>query len=115
MNQNNNNFVVALTMLDGLIAGIEMGSSIPVQLSELKALHTLLTSKQVEVASFPDVSDDQVIQPKPMPLYPTMASLQSVVDLAESQLPIQSKNAITGLLMTYHNTLLQQVKNVKAV
>lgn len=101
-------------MLDGLIAGLEMSSSIPVQLSELKGLRVLLTNKQVEVLSFPDVPENQVLQPKPMPLYPTMASLQSVVDMAESQLPIQSKNTITGLLMTYHNTLLQQVKNAKA-
>lgn len=38
------NFDVAIIMLDGLIAGIESGSEIPVQLSELKTLKILLLS-----------------------------------------------------------------------
>lgn len=47
--------------------------------------------------------------PTPKPLFPTMGSLQDVHDLAKSQLPITNENAITALLMTYHNTLLNQI------
>ena len=39
-------------------------------------------------------------------LFPTMGSLQDVVDLADSKLPITSRNEVISLLMTYHNTLL---------
>ena len=41
-----------------------------------------------------------------MGLFPTMGSLQGVVDLADSKLPITSRNEVISLLMTYHNTLL---------
>jgi hypothetical protein len=44
-----------------------------------------------------------------MSLFPTLGSLGEVHDLAESRLPIISKNDITVLLMTYHNTLLAQI------
>lgn len=43
---------------------------------------------------------------KAMPLFPTMGSLQEVIDMADSQLPITNKNDISALLFTYHNTLL---------
>jgi hypothetical protein len=42
-----------------------------------------------------------------MGLFPTLGSLQEVVDLANSMLPITSKNDMFSLLMTYHNTLLK--------
>lgn len=45
-----------------------------------------------------------------MPLFPTLGSLQSVVDLGESLVPINDKNAVTALLMTYHNTLLAEIQ-----
>ena len=44
-----------------------------------------------------------------MPLFPTLGSLQEVMDFADSKLPITTKNDITTLLMTYHNTLLKQI------
>lgn len=44
-----------------------------------------------------------------MALFPTMGSLQEVLDLAESRLPLTSKNDVTTLLMTYHNTLLSEL------
>ena len=43
----------------------------------------------------------------PMALFPTLGSLQEVVDFAESKLPITDKNELFSLLMTYHNTLLK--------
>jgi hypothetical protein len=38
-----------------------------------------------------------------------MGSLQEVMDLAESQLPITNKNQLVALLGCYHNTLLAEV------
>lgn len=42
-----------------------------------------------------------------MGLFPTMGSLQEVVDFSKSKLPITSENEMFSLLMIYHNTLLQ--------
>jgi hypothetical protein len=42
-----------------------------------------------------------------MGLFPTMGSLQEVIDFADSKLPIMDKNDLFSLLMTYHNTLLK--------
>lgn len=53
-----------------------------------------------------------VLRPVPMGLFPTLGSLQEVVDLAESKLPITNKNEVIALLITYHNTLLKEL-NVK--
>ena len=50
------------------------------------------------------------IQAVPMTLFPTMGSLQEVVDLAHSKLPIQDGNAMQAILATYHNTLLSLFK-----
>ena len=47
----------------------------------------------------------------PMSLFPTLNSLQEVVELAESKVPVHCKNEIYSLLMTYHNTLLNEVNN----
>ena len=46
----------------------------------------------------------------PMGLFPTLGSLQEVVDFADSKLPITSKNELCSLLMIYHNTLLKVVQ-----
>ena len=43
----------------------------------------------------------------PQPLYPTMNSLQEVLDLGQANLPVMTKNELNSLLMTYHNTLLK--------
>ena len=51
------------------------------------------------------------IRTVPMALFPTLGSLQEVLDLAESKLPITDKNEITSLLFVYHNTLLKQLGN----
>jgi hypothetical protein len=44
-----------------------------------------------------------------MPLFPTLGSIQEVVDFSESKLPITDKNELFSLLMTMQNTLLKQV------
>lgn len=49
------------------------------------------------------------LEAKYMALFPTLDSLQAVVDLALTQLPITNKNTAISVLMTYHNTLLAQV------
>ena len=50
------------------------------------------------------------ILPRPQTLFPTLGSLQEVVDLAESKLPISDKHEMFSLLMSYHNTLLDVQK-----
>jgi hypothetical protein len=45
----------------------------------------------------------------PMALFPTMGSLQEVIDLASSKLPMTDKNEMHSILMVYHNTLLAQL------
>ena len=45
-----------------------------------------------------------------MSLFPTMGSLQEVVELAESKMPITSRNELFSLLMIFQNTLLKELK-----
>lgn len=52
-----------------------------------------------------------VTKPVPLTLFPTLDSVQDVLDLAESKLPISSKNEMVTLLGTYHNTLLHQLSS----
>ena len=42
-----------------------------------------------------------------MGLFPTLGSLQEVLELADSRLPITNRNELNSLLFTYHNTLLK--------
>lgn len=44
---------------------------------------------------------------KPMPLYPTYNSLNEVIALANSKIPIGNKNEVYSILCSYHNTLLK--------
>lgn len=41
-----------------------------------------------------------------MAVFPTLETLQGVIDLSEACLPITTKNEAYALLMVYHNTLL---------
>lgn len=45
-----------------------------------------------------------------MNLFPTMGSLQEVLDFADSKLPITNKNELNSLLFMYHNTLLSLIQ-----
>lgn len=42
-----------------------------------------------------------------MSLYPTMGSIQEVIALAESKLPITDSNEMYSLLMVFQNTLIK--------
>ena len=53
------------------------------------------------------------IKPVPMGIFPTMDNLQDVVDYAHTKVPVGSNNEITGILMTYHNTLLKVIDREK--
>lgn len=53
------------------------------------------------------------ISPSKMPIYPTMDSLQAVVELAYSQFPGIPQNTVLGVLFIYHNTLLAQLEKEK--
>jgi hypothetical protein len=102
---------MALIQLDSLIAGVESQSEIPIQLSELYLLKTLISSAaknpgRPAPAVYASLDSQPALRAVKMGLYPTMTSLQSVVDLAKSQLPSIHHNAMTGLMMTYHNTML---------
>ena len=52
-------------------------------------------------------------KPVPQPLFPTMGSLQEVIELGESRLPITNKNELTALFATYHNSLLKAVADAE--
>lgn len=58
----------------------------------------------------PSIETQHLLFPAPMPLFPTAGTLQEVLDLGESRLPITNKNDLMSLLATYHNTLLAQTQ-----
>lgn len=45
----------------------------------------------------------------PMSIYPTLGSLQEVIELANSKLPVIQQNEMYSLLMIYQNTLLKVI------
>lgn len=47
---------------------------------------------------------------KSLPLFPTMNTLQEVIDLSNSKIPVMTENEMLSLLMTYHNTMLKVMK-----
>jgi hypothetical protein len=49
----------------------------------------------------------------PMVVFPTMGTLQEVVDYADSQLPVMNKNTLCSILFIYHNTLLKMIQSSK--
>lgn len=58
----------------------------------------------------PTIETQHLLFPAPMSLFPTAGTLQEVLDLGESRLPITNKNDLMSLLATYHNTLLAQTQ-----
>lgn len=46
----------------------------------------------------------------PMGLFPTLGSIQEVVDLAKSKMPITDDNEMFSLLMTMQNTVLKEIQ-----
>jgi hypothetical protein len=53
---------------------------------------------------------EALITPKKQSLYPTMASLDNCMAYLQGQLPLTTPNQLKAALMTYHNTLLAQMK-----
>lgn len=53
-------------------------------------------------------SELPLIRPEPQTLFPTCQSLDEVIAQAQMEFPNQ-KNKVFTLLMTYHNTLLNQI------
>ncbi len=51
------------------------------------------------------------IRAVPMNIFPTLTTLEEVIALAKSQLPIMDEQKLMPVLMTYHNTLLAYVRN----
>ena len=48
-----------------------------------------------------------MLKPVIQNLYPTCETLEQVIALANSKIPIGNKNEVYSVLMTYHNTLLK--------
>ena len=46
----------------------------------------------------------------PLSLYPTLDSLQDVMDLGASKMPINQWNEMYALIAIYHNTMLKVMK-----
>lgn len=49
-----------------------------------------------------------------MPLYPTYASLTEAILAIESQAPLSTPNQVFIALMSYHNTLIDQIEREHA-
>lgn len=46
-----------------------------------------------------------------MPLFPTLGSVQEVIELANSKIPVTHQNEMYSLLMTFQNTLLKEIND----
>lgn len=46
----------------------------------------------------------------PMSLFPTMGSLDEVMEMAQAKLTTVDRNELHAIFMSYHNTLLAQIK-----
>lgn len=64
-----------------------------------------------QINAMPTVQAPLPLPPVRMPIFPTAGSLQEVLELGESKLPIKNKNDLVSILMIYHNTLLSQLQN----
>lgn len=53
------------------------------------------------------------LRPVHMGLFPVLDTLESVIDLGISQLPIQSPNQLVVIMMIYHNSLLKSMEEAK--
>lgn len=50
------------------------------------------------------------MKPEPQNIYPTMDSINEVIELASSKVPLTKKNEMYSILMTFQNTLLKLLK-----
>lgn len=71
-------------------------------------LRTQLARRAVErdIAISMGVEGDAQQVAVPVAMFPTMGTIQEVIDHANAQLPILTKNELHTILMSYHNTLL---------
>ena len=64
----------------------------------------------------PDSSPQKVTRKQPplravrMTLFPSFESLEEAQAYAEARIPLEHKNDVYGVLMVYHNTLLNQIE-----
>lgn len=65
-------------------------------------------NKQSNLVNSTQCETQPQLRAVPMSLFPTAGTLNEVIDLGESRLPITNQNELFSLLMTYHNTLLKQ-------
>ena len=50
----------------------------------------------------------------PQNIYPTLGSINEVFELADSKIPMMQRNEMFSLLMTFQNTLLNQLEKINA-
>ena len=51
--------------------------------------------------------------PQKMDVFPTLGSINEVIELASSKVPLTKKNEMYALLMTFQNTLLKLMEKTK--
>lgn len=101
----------ALIMIEQLIKGLKADRVQQVLLSELVTLKKQLAHELNEITLDKcSINNKPSLRAVRMSLFPVADSLQSVVDLTNSHLPIIDKNVVLNLLMTYHNTLLKELE-----
>lgn len=55
----------------------------------------------------PNQNRGAALRAEHMGLYPTLDSLDAVVDMAIAQVPLVNRNDMRAILMVYHNTMLR--------
>ena len=76
-----------------------------------KSTATTISSQEATSSSRNQKTSSTALRAVPMSLFPTCNSLQDALDQAIAATPVVSKNEMRTLLMTYHNTLLQEIQN----
>lgn len=63
---------------------------------------------------YPPLSNPRIAPPVRavhMSLFPTFESLDQAIAYAEAHLPLVDRNTLIGILMSYQNTLLKDIKS----
>lgn len=96
---------IATKYLEGMIDRMRVNLSISID--DLNTVKNIINQSN----TLKTTSLQTELRPVKMGLFPQLNTLNSVVELGYSQLPITNKNELFGLLMTYHNTLINEVNN----
>ncbi len=53
------------------------------------------------------------LRPVRLGMYPVLDNLESVVEMGNSQLPVETPNQLMAILMVYHNTMVKIMEEEK--